>query len=299
MRVLYDLGYNGVMGSLYAFPTIPQYMDAFKGGEEFLLEGFYGVEEHSYEDDGSYADPDLRELVNEYRRREPGVPQSGLITSYNTMKILLEAIEAAQTVTDTDKVKHVLETGEWVNEFLPGDPVISFGEAGESNVPLTLRQRHMIWAPMAMNVYRGGKPQTIEVFSAAPIGPLPEHLVGPPVYTPSTPTATPTSAPTATPTVAVPSPTPGQGSVTSNIASFKLEDLVVPVGTEVVWVNQDGAPHTTTLGTPSELANIWTSGSLSKGDSFSATFIEPGTFPYFCKIHPSMTATVTVVESGS
>ena len=184
IRVLYDLGYDGVMGSLYAFPTIPQYMDAFKGGEEFLLEGFYGVEEHSYEDDGSYADPDLRELVNEYRRREPGVPQSGLITSYNTMKILLEAIEAAQTVTDTDKVKHVLETGEWVNEFLPGDPVISFGEAGESNVPLTLRQRHMIWAPMAMNVYRGGKPQTIEVFSAAPIGPLPEHLVGPPVLHP-------------------------------------------------------------------------------------------------------------------
>ncbi len=70
----------------------------------------------------------------------------------------------------------------------------------------------------------------------------------------------------------------------------------MPVGTEVVWVNQDAAPHTTTSGTPSEVANIWTSGNLSQGDSFSVTFTKLGSFPYFCRIHPSMTATVTVVE---
>ena len=181
IRSLRELGYTGVLGSLYAFPTIPQLMDAFEGGEEHLLENFYGVEENAYEDDGRYADPDLRELITEYRTREPGNPQSGIVTFYYTMRMLLEAIEEAQTVTDTDKVKQVLETKVWTNEMLPGDPTMSFGGAGQGDVPLTLRQKHIIWSSMSMNVYRNGKPETLEIFSAAPIGPLPEDLAGPPV----------------------------------------------------------------------------------------------------------------------
>ena len=206
-----DLGYEGVIGSLHAIPTIPQLLDAFKGGEEHLLENYYAVEETSYDADGNFADDDLLALVNEYRAREPGEAQSGIVTFYYTMRMLLESIEKAQTVTDTDKIKEVLETTEWVNRLLPGDPVMSFGGAGKSPVALTLRQKHMIWQSMAMNVYRNGKRETLEIFSAAPIGPLPEHLAGPPVYTPSTPTATPTPtashSPTPTPTAtATPQP---------------------------------------------------------------------------------------------
>ena len=194
------MGYEGVIGSLYAIPTIPQ-----------LLENCYAVEETSYDADGNFADDDVLALVNEYRAREPGEAQSGIVTFYYTMRMLLESIEKAQTVTDTDKIKEVLETTEWVNRLLPGDPVMSFGGAGKSPVALTLRQKHMIWQSMAMNVYRNGKRETLEIFSAAPIGPLPEHLAGPPVYTPSTPTATPTPtashSPTPTPTAtATPQP---------------------------------------------------------------------------------------------
>ena len=211
IRSFRDLGYEGVIGSLYAIPTIPQLLDAFKGGEEHLLENCYAVEETSYDADGNFADDDLLALVNEYRAREPGEAQSGIVTFYYTMRMLLESIEKAQTVTDTDKIKEVLETTEWVNRLLPGDPVMSFGGAGKSPVALTLRQKHMIWQSMAMNVYRNGKRETLEIFSAAPIGPLPEHLAGPPVYTPSTPTATPTPtashSPTPTPTAtATPQP---------------------------------------------------------------------------------------------
>ena len=184
MRSLRELGYDGLMGSLYAFPTIGQLLDAFQGGEEYLLDNFYAVEETSYDDAGNFADDDLIALVDEYRKREPGEAQSGIVTFYYTMRMLLEAIEEAQTVTDTDKVKEVLETKTWVNKLLPGDPTMSFGGAGKSPVPLTLRQKHIIWHSMAMNVFRNGKRETLEIFNAAPLGPLPEHLAGPVVYTP-------------------------------------------------------------------------------------------------------------------
>ena len=42
---------------------------------------------------------------------------------------------------------------------------------------------------------------------------------------------------------------------------------------------------------------MWDSGLLDTGGTFSFTFGTPGTFAYFCEIHPDiMTATVTVVE---
>jgi plastocyanin len=60
------------------------------------------------------------------------------------------------------------------------------------------------------------------------------------------------------------------------------------VGTTVRWTNQDNVAHTTTADDGS-----W-DGSVSSGGTFEFTFSSPGTFPYFCKIHPTMTATVTV-----
>ena len=125
---------------------------------------------------------------------------------------------------------------------------------------------------------------------------VPTAVVEPatPVPTPSPVTAAPTSvAPQPTPTIA-----PVAGASTE-IKNFTLQDIAVTIGTEVTWVNQDEDLHTTTSGSPGNTSGIWSSTRLSKGDTFSFTFTQAGTFPYFCQIHPGlMSGTVTVLPPG-
>ncbi len=104
----------------------------------------------------------------------------------------------------------------------------------------------------------------------------------------STPTPIATPPPAAPPT---PEATKG-GGVSSDIVNFTLQDLVVSVGTTITWVNRDSASHTSTATVGSALR--WNSRRLRTGESFTFTFNEPGTYPYRCSIHPSMTGTVTV-----
>jgi plastocyanin len=35
---------------------------------------------------------------------------------------------------------------------------------------------------------------------------------------------------------------------------------------------------------------------LDSGESYSFTFVTPGTYPYFCSIHPHMTGKVVVTQ---
>ena len=83
----------------------------------------------------------------------------------------------------------------------------------------------------------------------------------------------------------------------SDIVDFILQDLSIEVGTSVVWTNRDISSHTSTAGSFGGITGIWDSSTLSTDSSFSVTFNQSGTFPYFCKMHPFMQATVTVVES--
>ena len=71
--------------------------------------------------------------------------------------------------------------------------------------------------------------------------------------------------------------------------TFSPDPLEISVGTTVTWTNEDSAPHTATADDGS-----FDSGTLEQGDSFSFTFEEPGTYTYFCEIHPDMTGTVVV-----
>lgn len=71
--------------------------------------------------------------------------------------------------------------------------------------------------------------------------------------------------------------------------AFNPPDITVAPGTTVTWVNNDSAPHTTTADD-----ETWDSETLQPGESFSFTFDMPGTFPYFCELHPFMTGSVTV-----
>lgn len=79
---------------------------------------------------------------------------------------------------------------------------------------------------------------------------------------------------------------------------YNPAELVVPVGATVIWVNQDGAPHTAT----SDQAGQFASDLLSSGQSFRHTFTEIGAFPYYCELHGAaggvdMAGTVRVVPA--
>ena len=125
----------------------------------------------------------------------------------------------------------------------------------------------------------------------------------PPTATPTTtgnPPRTPTPTPTPTGVAPTPFPTPTATAepvaVESDILNFELEDLTVKVGTTITWTNRDAAPHTSTSGVSSIRDGIWDSLALNTSQNFSFTFQELGELPYWCTIHPFMTATVTVTE---
>jgi plastocyanin len=84
--------------------------------------------------------------------------------------------------------------------------------------------------------------------------------------------------------------------VNVTIASFKFDPnpLTIPVGTTVIWTNQDTAPHTAT----SDTAGLFDTPMLQKGQSGSVTFNQAGTFTYFCKVHPNMHGTVIVTAQA-
>jgi plastocyanin len=75
--------------------------------------------------------------------------------------------------------------------------------------------------------------------------------------------------------------------------TFVPAHLIVKAGTTVTWRNEDDIPHTVTSS-----ARLFKSKALGTDDSFPLTFTEPGTYEYFCSLHPRMTATV-VVEPGN
>ena len=78
---------------------------------------------------------------------------------------------------------------------------------------------------------------------------------------------------------------------TIGIKQFKYGPsmLTVPVGTTVTWVNRDEEPHTVTSGT-----GAFSSAGLVNDDTFVRTFTKPGTYQYFCSIHPYMKGTLVV-----
>lgn len=82
--------------------------------------------------------------------------------------------------------------------------------------------------------------------------------------------------------------------------SFTPSSIEVEVGTTVTWTNNSSVTHTVTSGTGGEHDGKFDSGNLSPGATFSYTFDEVGTYPYYCVPHFSagMTGTVTVVESS-
>jgi plastocyanin len=76
--------------------------------------------------------------------------------------------------------------------------------------------------------------------------------------------------------------------------TFGPQTLTVKAGTTVTWTNKDDIPH----GIGSADNSFAKSRALDTDDSFSFTFTKPGTYQYFCYIHPHMVGTI-VVEAAS
>ena len=73
--------------------------------------------------------------------------------------------------------------------------------------------------------------------------------------------------------------------------AYDPDPVTVQVGGKVTWQNEDTAPHTATADDGS-----FDTGTLEEGKLKSETFKEPGTYTYFCEIHPTMHGTVEVID---
>ncbi len=80
-------------------------------------------------------------------------------------------------------------------------------------------------------------------------------------------------------------------TITIDNFTFKPAELDVAAGTSVTWVNRDDIPHLVVgQDNPRELK----SKPLDTGDQYAFVFKTPGTYRYFCSLHPHMQGTVVV-----
>lgn len=91
-------------------------------------------------------------------------------------------------------------------------------------------------------------------------------------------------------------PATGVTRVTMQNSAYQPGNIQVRVGTTVTWTNQDDVPHTVTFRSGMSGSGMMGSSMMSHGQSFSYTFRMPGTYHYYCTVHPSMVANVTVVS---
>ncbi len=81
----------------------------------------------------------------------------------------------------------------------------------------------------------------------------------------------------------------GGASVKIDNFSFGPADMTIAAGTTITWTNHDDVPHVV-----ASEDKLFRSKPLDTDDHFSFTFTKPGTYTYYCSIHPKMTAKVVV-----
>jgi len=89
--------------------------------------------------------------------------------------------------------------------------------------------------------------------------------------------------------------TSGKGAaVTIKTFEFQPVPLAVKAGTRVTWTNNDAIEHTVTSGTPETPDGRFNSPLDGKGATFTFTFTQAGTYPYFCDRHNHMLGEIRV-----
>jgi plastocyanin len=81
-------------------------------------------------------------------------------------------------------------------------------------------------------------------------------------------------------------------AATVHIRNFAYHEnkVTIHAGQTVLFVNDDDDAHTVTAADKS-----YDSGGLDRGESWTRTFTKPGTYAYFCALHPYMKAVVVVL----
>lgn len=98
-------------------------------------------------------------------------------------------------------------------------------------------------------------------------------------------------APTSAPPPPQEMPTPTDGTIPRQVTikdiAFSPREITIKVGETVTWTQQDSLHHTTT-------GNIWNSGDLGRGQTYSKTFDKTGNYDYRCNYHSYMKGKVIV-----
>ncbi len=90
-------------------------------------------------------------------------------------------------------------------------------------------------------------------------------------------------------TVAAAQDPPAANVVAIDNFTFTPSELTIAAGAQVTWINKDDVPHTVV-----SVDHKFKSRALDTDEKFSFTFRAPGTYEYFCSVHPKMTGKIIV-----
>jgi plastocyanin len=82
----------------------------------------------------------------------------------------------------------------------------------------------------------------------------------------------------------------GQNKIEIKDFAFNPQTLTVKSGEKVTWINRDEEPHTIV----SVEKQFKKSTALDTDQEFTITAGAPGTYNYYCSVHPKMTGTIVV-----
>jgi plastocyanin len=74
------------------------------------------------------------------------------------------------------------------------------------------------------------------------------------------------------------------------IKDFNPQTITVKSGEKITWINRDEEPHTIV----SVEKQFKKSSALDTDQEFTITAGVPGTYTYYCSVHPKMTGTIVV-----
>jgi plastocyanin len=88
---------------------------------------------------------------------------------------------------------------------------------------------------------------------------------------------------------------PGQNQrLIIKLFQYQPGRIQATVGTTVTWLNEDEISHTVTAGEPGRNGGGFDAALDGKGETFSFTFSQPGTYTYYCERHEHMRGEIEV-----